>query len=126
MAHADDASVPSDFPKTPLLAALAGAQPKLPARLVNEQYVVGFTEDELRARFDICQDLVDQLGPYGRRKQTEHPEWTPEGLVAKVAKAVRAKAAAGEEGWDLPEPELRWVLDKVSEQLNQSVGLNRR
>lgn len=109
-----------------MLAALAGAQPKLPARLVNGQYVVGFTPDELKVRFESCQGLVEQLVSYCRRKQAEHPEWSQEALLSKVAKAVRTKAAAGEEAWDLSEAELRWVLDKVSEQLNESVGRNRQ
>lgn len=115
MPHGEDASVPPDFPRTPLLASLAGAQPKLPARSVDGQYVVGFTHDELKARFELCQDLVEQLAPYCRRKQAEHPEWSQEQLLSKVAKSIRAKAAAGEEGWNLSEAELQWVLARVSE-----------
>lgn len=126
MPHLEDASVPSDFPRTVLLTALPGAQPRLPARLVDGQYLVGFTQDELRSRFDICQDLIEQLVPYCRRKHAENPEWSQVEVLSKVAKAVRGKAAAGEQAWDLSEPELRWVLDKVCEQLNESFGWNRQ
>jgi hypothetical protein len=58
--------------------------------------------------------------PYCSRKQTERPEWSQEELLSKVAKATRAKAAANKEGWDLSEPELQWVLVKLSERLEGS------
>lgn len=121
MPSSEDASVPPDFPRTPSLAAVAGAQPKLPARSVDGQFVVGFTHDELKARFELCEDLVEQLNSYCRRKQAEHPDWSQVEVLSKVAKAVRAKAAGGEEGWELSVAEQRWVLDKVSERLNESV-----
>lgn len=112
-AEAGGAGIPPDFPSTPHLASLAGAQPKLAVRLVNGQYVVGLTPEELQARFDLCEDLVGQLVAYCRRKQAEHPGWSQEELLSKVADALRAKAAAGEEGWDLSEAERSWVLGKV-------------
>jgi hypothetical protein len=109
MAQADDhPSVPADFPRPPLLAAIAGAQPKLPARVVDGAYVVGLTPEELRVRWELCEDLVDQLVPYCQRKRTERPEWSQEQLLSKVATAVRGK------GWDVSEPELQWVVGRVA------------
>lgn len=116
------ARVPLDFPRTPAFASVPGAHPKLPARLVNGQYFVGLTPEELQARFESCQDLVAQLLPYCQRKQTQHPEWSQDELLSKVATAIRAKAAAGKEGWGLSEAELHWVLHRVRERLNESVG----
>lgn len=108
MAQADRQSpVPTDFPRPPLLAAIAGAQPKLPARVVDGAYVVGLTPEELRVRWELCQDLVDQLVPYCERKRTERPDWSQEQLLSKVATAVRGK------GWDVSEPELQWVVGRV-------------
>lgn len=105
-------SIPADFPRPPLLAALAGAQPKLPARLVDDAYVVGLTPEELRERFELCQDLVEQLVPYCRRKRTERPVWSQTQLLSKVATAVRGK------GWDISEPELQWVIGRVGTALD--------
>ncbi len=61
--------VPEDFPITPTISALAGAQPKL--SLVEEggkYYSVGTSPSEVRASFDVCEDLVEQLVPYCQRK----------------------------------------------------------
>ena len=99
---------PPDFPRTPTLTAIAGAQPKLPARLVEGQFVVGFTQEERQARFELCQDLAEQLVRYCRRKQDERPDWSEAQLLSKVATTVRSK------GWDLSEPELQWVMGRVA------------
>lgn len=106
-------SVPHDFPRPPLLAAIAGAQPKLPARVLDDAYVVGLTPEELHERFELCQDLVDQLVPYCRRKRLERPEWSQGQLLSKVGAAIRGK------GWDVSEPELQWVLGRVQAALGQ-------
>jgi hypothetical protein len=113
------ASVPPDFPRAPLLAALAGAQPKLPARSVDGQYVVGLTPQELQARFDMCQELIEQLVPYCRRKQAERPDWSQEELLSKVATAIRSK------DWSISEPELQWIVGQVNADL-RSVSRERR
>lgn len=105
--------VPADFPRPPLLAAVPGAQPKLPARVFDDLYIVGLTPEELQERFDLCEDLVDQLVPYCRRKQAERPDWSQEQLLSKVATAVRTK------GWDVSEPELQWVIRRVASALGK-------
>lgn len=94
-----------------MLAAIPGAQPKLSARRIGEKYWVGLTSDELHARFELCQDLVEQLVPYCRKKRAEHPEWPQEHLLEKVSNAVRAK------NWDLSGPELLWVMRHVERML---------
>ncbi|CAE6895246.1 hypothetical protein R69927_05054 [Paraburkholderia domus] len=42
--------VPDDFPRDAAPAALAGAQPKLAARMINGRFVVGLTEEERMER----------------------------------------------------------------------------
>jgi hypothetical protein len=70
-----------------------------------------FTPEELAARYELCDDLLLQLLPYCHRKRTEHPEWTSDQLVAKVAASLRTK------GWDLTEPEIEWLVRQLSAQL---------
>ena len=53
--------VPDDFPRDVTPASLSGAQPKLAGRLIEGKLVVGLTEDERRERWDICEDLAQQL-----------------------------------------------------------------
>lgn len=74
---------------------------------------MGLTPEELRVRWELCQDLVDQLVPYCERKRTERPDWSQEQLLSKVATAVRGK------GWDVSEPELQWVVGRVGAALAQ-------
>lgn len=92
--------VPTDFPRIPPLASLAGAQPKLAARRIDAEYWVGLTPEELQVRFELCQDLVEQLVPYCRKKRAEQPQWPLEHLLEKVSSAFCRK------GWDLSKPEL--------------------
>lgn len=103
--------VPADFPRIPTLTALAGAQPKLAARRIDAEYWVGLTPEELQVRFELCQDLVEQLVPYCRKKRAEHPQWPLEHLLEKVSNAVRRKS------WDLSELELLWVMAHVEQLL---------
>lgn len=53
--------VPDDFPRDVAPAGLAGAQPKLAARMINGRFVVGLTEEERLERWQICEDLAQQL-----------------------------------------------------------------
>lgn len=72
-----------------------------------------FSDKELTARFAMCDDLLLQLLPYCRRKQAEHPEWTSEQLLKKVATSLRAK------GWDLTNAEADWLIRQLDAQLRQ-------
>lgn len=56
-------SIPEDFPRKGPTASLSGVHPKLAVRLDASAgaYVAGPTDDEIRERYDICADLVQQL-----------------------------------------------------------------
>ena len=103
--------IPADFPRSRPPAALAGAQPKLAVRKVGDMFSVDFTSEELAARYGMCDDLLLQLLPYCLRKTHEHPEWTADQLLAKVAASMRTK------GWGLTESEVAWLVLQLSAQL---------
>lgn len=107
----NDRLIPADFPRQAPLGAVPGLQPKLLARKVDGRYVVGLTDEEIFARYETCEDLVQQLTAYCGRKQQKRPDWTPEGILQKVTSAIRKKS------WDFSELELRWVMTRVEQQL---------
>lgn len=106
--------VPADFPRSRPPAGLAGARSKLAVRKMGDTFSADFTAEELAARYEMCDDMLLQLLPYCHRKRREHPEWTPDQLVAKVAASLRTK------GWDLTEPEIEWLVRQLSAQLTPS------
>lgn len=110
---ASQRAVPPGFPRTPDAGSVSGAQPKLLVRKVGEQYLTSFTDDELQSRFDMCDDLLIQLLPYCRRKAAEHPEWSSEQLLLRVAHSLRSK------GWDLTEAEVKWLIEQLEAVLRQ-------
>lgn len=69
-------TIPENFPRG-LFAAVPGVHPKLCVRLADGKYVSGWTEEELRRRYDNCEDMACQLVTYATRKATENPDWTP-------------------------------------------------
>lgn len=103
--------VPPGFPGGPGLASLAGTQPKLAVRRSGDHYVAEATTEEIAERHEICEDLVQQLLSYCLRKQTEHPAWSLQTLLQKVAIGVRKK------GWPLSDEEVAWVLHRLEIQL---------
>ncbi|ODV42741.1 hypothetical protein AWV79_24275 [Cupriavidus sp. UYMMa02A] len=115
-----DVAVPAEFPHDPFPASLSGAQAKFSARLVNGRYVVGLTTEERTARYLMCQDLVDQLLSYFRRKADEHPEWSCEDLLCRVEKGVASRQTE----WELGSPEVEWIIARVREGARMDRGLS--
>ncbi|WP_439684436.1 hypothetical protein MNJPNG_02650 [Cupriavidus oxalaticus] len=107
-------NVPADFPRKGTLSAVSGVQPKLLARIVDGQYVVGLTDAEHRERYATCQDLVEQLVEYCRRKLLESNDSTLPTVLERVRKGAMQKAGA----WGLSQQEVEWVLARVSMGLN--------
>ena len=107
--------IPESFPMDPWPAALSGAQPKLAVRLIDGQYVAGLTDAERLERYEICEDLAQQLIVYCRRKQNEHPDESLNSLLEKVERSARMK------GWDISPIELTWVMSRLRETLAKGV-----
>lgn len=85
-------SVPADFPWQPILTSLPGAQPKLAGRLINGKYVVGLTADERYVRWDMCEDLAQQLVPKALKDATKFPEHSHDTTLKRVRRAIEAKS----------------------------------
>jgi hypothetical protein len=109
--------VPDDFPRNRQPTSVSGYQQKLALRKVDGQFVEGWTDEELHARFDACSDLVEQLTAYSKRKLAEKPEMSVAALLPKVRRGIEGK------GWDLTEAELDWVMARVAKNMcDLSVG----
>ena len=107
--------VPADFPRH-LAGAVSGVHPKLLVRQVRAEdqglvYVNGLTEQELRERYDMCRDLVDQFFDYCRRKAKENPDWTMEFNIARAQTGLNQKIAGGV--WHLTIFERDWIITKL-------------
>jgi len=102
--------IPNDFPPAVSLGVVSGAHPKLLVRKEGDQFVFGLDEAFVRSRYELCEDLAQQLFRYSARKHTEHPQWTQEQLLAKVDAALRAKSFS----WGLSPAEDAWVLQRLA------------
>lgn len=100
--------IPKDFPTTPEPGSISGYQPKLLVRLVDGQYLAGWSAEELEARFDNCNDLVNQLTAYCRRKLAEQLGLGLDELLPRV------RASAESKGWDVTPSEMDWIMSKLS------------
>lgn len=103
--------VPEDFPREGPVVSIAGAQPKLAARLVDGKYIGGWTPDELRERYESCEDLAGQLVSYCTRKALENPEWSREFNLQRTARGMSEKVIGGR--WDVTKAEQVWVMERV-------------
>lgn len=104
-------SVPDDFPRGGPITSIAGAQPKMAARLVDGQYIVGWTSEELLERYESCEDLARQLAAYCTRKAIANPGWSKEFNLERAARGLSEKVGAAL--WDVTVPEQLWVMGRV-------------
>ncbi|ALL70137.1 hypothetical protein K788_00008000 (plasmid) [Paraburkholderia caribensis MBA4] len=93
--------VPEDFPRHIAPASLAGAHPKLAGRLIDGKFVVGLTEEERFERWDICEDLAQQLVGVARREASKYPENSRDVTLARVRRGLEDKrwTSAVETDW---------------------------
>jgi hypothetical protein len=100
--------VPEDFPASVPAGTVAGAQPKVGVR----EEEGAFTNNGVAARaerYDICQDLVNQLVAYTEHKRAEKPDNEVGKLVTQVLAQVRKKQF----GWGLSPAEAEWISMRV-------------
>jgi hypothetical protein len=108
-----DTVTPPNFPRDSVLASVSGFQDKITARKINGKYIVGLTDEEIRERYIICEDLAQQLATYCLRKANENPDWTHDynykrtilGVADKVAKRI----------WRFSESEQEWMATRTKE-----------
>jgi len=106
-----------DFPHETILGTVAGVQPKvLVQRDEDGNYVSGGPSiAEVMERFEVCDDLAEQLGIYALRKKRENPDWTTEFNISRVQKAMAGKVESGK--WTVSTDEQKWIMDRVREGL---------
>lgn len=100
--------VPPDFPRGGHTPALPGYAPKYVARKIDGKYVVGLTEDEIRARhFDCCTLALGMTG-YCESKLQSNPEWSPQFLLDRTGLRIAS------EDWGYTDDEISWVLSRIA------------
>lgn len=100
--------VPADFPRD-VYAAVSGVQPKLTARLIDGQFVVGMTPEELYGRWDVCEYLAKQLAARTRRHQADGRASDLDAHFKDTERRVRAQP------WELSSEEIDWVMKRTRE-----------
>jgi hypothetical protein len=101
----DLAHIPDDFPH-PTPSVVGGAQPKVVAILTG----LGIYKedcDSREERYDLCEDMSQQLMKYCARKRMEYPNWSEESTQQKTLAAFSRKIKAGE--WEFSRPEQDWI-----------------
>jgi len=116
-------AIPEDFPRRQNLGAVSGVQPKLLVRPNGERYEEASTEEACWARYDICEDLVQQLVPYTTRKMFEN-SWTLEDALPRIEAAVSKKVHSCQ--WDFSVAEVGWIMKRVREVLSAPVPATER
>jgi hypothetical protein len=93
--------VPEDFPRDVTPASLAGAHPKLAGRLIDGKFVVGLTEEERFERWDICEDLAQQLVGVAHKEASKYPENSRDVILERVQRGIESKrwTSAVETNW---------------------------
>lgn len=99
--------VPEEFPRNRIPAVVTGVQPKIGVREIDGRYVAGQTEEERYERWDICEDLAQQLLRVARKDEAEHPEQSRETTLRRVRSSVSQK------GW-CSEDELDWLIGRLA------------
>lgn len=105
--HHEHVVVPDDYPRDPYPSALAGAQPKFSARLIDGRYIVGLTEEERRERYIFCSAWVEHLVGYFAKVQSRKPDLSNVEVLQYIHTGVRSERG------DLGEVELDWIMSKL-------------
>jgi hypothetical protein len=83
--------VPVDFPWDPTPALLSGTQPKLAGRMIDGRFVVGLTAEERFIRWDMCEDLAQQLVPKTLKDAAKFPSNSREVTLRRIRRAIEGK-----------------------------------
>jgi hypothetical protein len=103
--EADLAYIPEDFPNS-IPAVVGGAQPKVVA-VLTRLGIYKEDGDSREQRYELCEDMSQQLMEYCARKRVEYPSWSEESTQQKTLAAFSKKIKAGE--WEFSEPEQDWI-----------------
>lgn len=112
-------AIPDDFPREPSRGTVGGYQQKVLLRRVEDRLISGPTDEELFMRYDACDDLVQQLVSYARRKRAENPSQSLFDMLSKVDTDVTRKVSSGQ--WDISSAEVAWIMKRVRELLAENL-----
>ncbi|MDH6149544.1 MULTISPECIES: DUF2442 domain-containing protein [Paraburkholderia] len=87
--------VPIDFPSNPTPALLSGTQPKLAGRIIDGRFVVGLTAEERWVRWDMCEDLAQQLVPKTLQDAAKFPQNSHDVTLRRMRRAIVGKNWTG-------------------------------
>lgn len=108
-------AVPEDFPAPFAAGAVAGAQAKMTVSLQGGVYTDG-SQSQREGRFQVCQDLVNQLIAYTEHKLQERPQRRAAELVDQVLLSLGKKRF----GWGLSPAEASWIAGRLRKHFGQS------
>jgi hypothetical protein len=106
-------SIPADFPREQVVASLSGAQPKVAVRLDADsgKYVSGPNEEDVQERFDICEDLVNQLvAKCSANRSTKYLHLSEAQILERLLAQLLGTS------WGSP-AEMTWVIHATATQL---------
>lgn len=83
--------VPVDFPWDPTPGLLSGTQPKLAGRWVDGRLIVGLTAEERFIRWDMCEDLAQQLVPKTLKDAAKFPSNSRDVTLRRMRRAIANK-----------------------------------
>jgi hypothetical protein len=92
--HRDErlsSQVPANFPWNPTPALLSGTQPKLAGRMIDGRLIVGLTAEERFIRWDMCEDLAQQLVPKTLKDALKFPQNSHEVTLRRIRRAIEGK-----------------------------------
>jgi hypothetical protein len=108
--------IPRDFPRRSILSSLSGAAPKLAVRRTADGTYTNLVSDEEHLeRYEIAEDLAQQMLRYVLRKEREDPPRTREYSLQRAKDGMEAKFKAGL--WDIVPAEQVWIIRRVTELL---------
>ncbi|NYH24190.1 hypothetical protein [Paraburkholderia bryophila] len=87
-------------------ASLAGAQPKLAGRLIEGRFLVGQTDEERYERWDVCEDLAQQLVAKAQNDAAKFPQNSHDVTLRRIRRAIEGK------GW-MTVVECDWLMVRL-------------
>ena len=106
-------TVPADFPRESDIASVAGVQPKLAVTrdAVSGKYVAHSGNDEIAARFSVCDDLAEQLASKcARNRNGKYQHLSEREILDQLLKRLLTS------GWGNP-AEMRWTARQTANKL---------
>ncbi|WP_408440247.1 DUF2442 domain-containing protein [Paraburkholderia caffeinilytica] len=107
--HRDErltSQVPDGFPWDPTPALLSGTQPKLAGRWIDGRLIVGLTAEERWVRWDMCEDLAQQLIRKTLEDAAKHPQHSRDVTLNRMRRAIERK------GWTA-RVETDWLMQRL-------------